>query len=186
MNKIILALLFPIFLQAQNKDCIFEIDQKTDSTSIKLMQSKLIHERVLGSNSDYLFFSLLNSNGVPMLQIQQVQNSKDFIPTTCLNKKSKVVLQLANGKIVNLISYNEDICSQLSSKDGINTRILNGFFVFTQENYEELKKSPISLMRIQYTTDNKSYVLKKLLFSETLMESSNPETFFMDYLHCVE
>lgn len=186
MNKIILLLLFPIFLHAQNKDCIFEIDQKTDSTSTKLMQSKLIHERVLGTNSDYLFFSLLNSNGVPMLKVQQVQNSKDFIPTTCLNQKSKVVLQLANGKIVNLISYNEDVCSQLSSKDGINTRILNGFFLFTKENYEELKKSPVSLMRIQYTADNKSYVLKKLLFSETLMESSNPETFFMDYLHCVE
>jgi hypothetical protein len=186
MNKIILALLFPIFLIAQNKDCVFEIDQKTDSTSTKIMQSKLMHERVLGSNSEYLFFSLLNSNGIPMLQIQQVQNSKDFIPTTCLNQKSRIVLQLTNGKIVNLISYNEDVCSELSSIDGINTRLLNGYFLFTKENYEELKKSPVSLMRIQFTAENKSYVLKKLLFSESLLESSNPESFFMDYLNCVE
>ena len=67
-----------------------------------------------------------------------------------------------------------------------NLRILTGYFYFTKTNYEELKNSPVSLMRVQFGAENKDYVLKTSLTSETLGTTSNPANFFLDYLKCVE
>ena len=67
-----------------------------------------------------------------------------------------------------------------------NIRILNAFFYFTKTNYEELKNSPIALMRIQFAGETKDFVLKAELESETLKTKSNPARYFMEYLKCVE
>jgi len=188
MNKIILALLFPIFLQAQNKDCIYDIEEKTDSTSLKVLSNVLMHEKIFGNTNEYLFFALLNNDGTPMLSIQQLQKSKDFIKTNCITKNSKIILQLVNGKIITLLSSDEEACSVLNNdaKEKNNIRILTGYFYFTKTNYEELKNSPISLMRIQFAGETKDYVLKSELNSEMLKMTSKPDSYFMDYLHCVE
>ena len=103
MNKILALLLFiPVFALAQIKDCAYDIDEKTDSTSLKVLPQKLMHEKIFGSSSDYLFFSLVNENDVPILNMQLLQKSNDFIPTNCLSKSSKVFIQLDNGKIISL------------------------------------------------------------------------------------
>jgi len=189
MNKILALLLFiPVFALAQIKDCAYDIEEKTDSTSLKVLPQKLMHEKIFGSSSDYLFFSLVNENDVPILNMQLLQKSNDFIPTNCLSKSSKVFIQLDNGKIITLVNAFEGICSDLnydaSTKNNI--RILNAFFYFTKTNYEELKNSPIALMRIQFAGETKDFVLKAELESETLKTKSNPASYFMEYLKCVE
>lgn len=189
MNKILALLLFiPVFALAQTKDCVYDIDEKTDSTSLKVLPQKLMHEKIFGSSSDYLFFSLVNENDVPILNMQLLQKSNDFIPTNCLSKSSKVFIQLDNGKIITLVNAFEGICSDLnydaSTKNNI--RILNAFYYFTKTNYEELKNSPIALMRIQFSGETKDFVLKAELESETLKTKSNPARYFMEYLKCVE
>lgn len=183
-----LLLLIPVFTIAQVKKCEYDIDEKTDSTSIKITPQKLINEKIFGNTSEYLFFSLVNENGVPYLNIQQLQKSNDFIPTTCLSKKAKIILQLENGKIISLINAFEESCSDLNydESEKNNLRILTGYFYFTKTNYEELKNSPVSLMRVQFGAENKDYVLKTSLTSETLGTTSNPANFFLDYLKCVE
>ena len=106
----------------------------------------------------------------------------------CLSKSSKVFIQLDNGKIITLVNAFEGICSDLnydaSTKNNI--RILNAFYYFTKTNYEELKNSPIALMRIQFAGETKDFVLKAELESETLKTKSNPASYFMEYLKCVE
>lgn len=189
MNKILALLLFiPVFALAQIKDCAYDIDEKTDSTSLKVLPQKLMHEKIFGSSSDYLFFSLVNENDVPILNMQLLQKSNDFIPTNCLSKSSKVFIQLDNGKIITLVNAFEGICSDLnydaSTKNNI--RILNAFYYFTKTNYEELKNSPIALMRIQFAGETKDFVLKAELESETLKTKSNPASYFIEYLKCVE
>ena len=93
-----------------------------------------------------------------------------------------------NGKIINLISSDEESCSVLTydAKEKNNIRVLDGYFYFTKSNYEELKTSPVSLMRIQFAGETKDFVLKAELESETLKTKSNPARYFMEYLKCVE
>ena len=93
-----------------------------------------------------------------------------------------------NGKIITLINFDEEICSELMYNSGEknNIRILTGYFYFTKTNYEELKNSPISLMRIQFAGETKDYVLKSELTSETLKTTSKPDSYFMQFLKCVE
>ena len=97
-------------------------------------------------------------------------------------------MQLTNGKIITLLNSNEEICSELlyDANEKNNIRILTGYFYFTKTNYEELKSSPISLMRIQFAVESKDYVVKTELESETLKSKSKPASYFMDYLKCVE
>ena len=54
--------------------------------------------------------------------------------------------------------------------------ILDGYFLFTKNNYEELKKSPINLMRIQFTNGAKDFVIKKEIQSELFEISTNTST----------
>lgn len=189
MKKIVLIiLLFPLFTTAQTNDCIYKVEEKTDSTSLKVLPEVLIDEKIFGNTYEYLFFSLLNIDGVPMLELQLIQKSKDFIPTKCINKTSKIILQLQNGKIVTLFANEEERCSVLNydEKEKNNIRVLTGYFFFGKTNYEELKNSSVTLMRVQYDGDSKDYVLKSELNSETLKTKSNPDRYFMDYLMCIE
>ena len=183
-----LLLLLTLSVNAQNKDCIYDIEEKTYSTSLKVLPNVLMHEKIFGNTNEYLFFALLNNDGTPMLSIQQLQKSKDFIKTNCIAKNSKIILQLTSGKIISLISSDEEACSVLTykKKKKNNIRILTGYFYFTKTNYEELKNSPISLMRIQFAGETKDYVLKSELTSETLKTTSKPDSYFMQFLKCVE
>ena len=189
MKKLIaLLVVFPLFATAQTKDCEYDLEEKTDSTSLKVMPNKLIHEKIFGNSNEFVFFSLINENGAPILNLQLLRKSQDFIAAYCLNKNSKIIFQLENGKIISLINVYDETCSELNFDPTTNNniRILNGFFYFTKTNYEELKNSPISLMRIQFAGETKDYVLKKLIFSEILLVTSNPASYFMEYLKCVE
>ncbi len=189
MKNLLLLLLFTtLSLNAQTKDCIYDIEEKTDSTSLKSLPHKLINEKIFGNKKEFIFFGLLNSDGVPMLSLQQLQKSNDFIPTSCLSKNSKIVFQLMNGKIITLIYAFDDICSDLNynSEENSNIRILTAYFYFTKTNYEELKNSPISLIRIQFSGESKDYVIKSELTSESLKTKTNPANYFIDYLKCVE
>ena len=53
-------------------------------------------------------------------------------------------------------------------------------------NFEELKNSPISLVRIQFSGESKDYVVKNELISESLKIKTNPSNYFMEFLKCVE
>lgn len=135
-----------------------------------------------------IHFVLINNNGVPTLNLQFLQTSKDFISASCLDKTSRIVFQLANGKIVTLVCNTDEICNNLiyNETEKSNIRILDGYFLFTPNNYEELKKSSINLMRIQFTNGSKDFVIKKEIKSELLNTTYYPENIFIDYLNCVE
>jgi len=133
MKKILSALLLfiGIVTNAQQKNCDYDIDEKTDSTFIKKTPDYLIHEKDFVNSSDFILFSLVNSDGTPYLNFQLLQKSKDFINPKCFDTASKISLQLTNGKIITLLSVG-DMCSQLNynEKDKNNIRLLNNYFFF--------------------------------------------------------
>ena len=188
MKYLLFILLSITISSAQNKNCKYDYEDKTDSTFVKVIPEKLIYERIFGKSKEMIHFVLINNNGIPTLNLQFIQTSNDFISANCLDKTSRIVFQLANGKIVSLVSNTEEVCNTLvyNEKDNRNIRILDGYFLFTKNNYEELKNSPINLMRIQFTNGAKDFVIKKEIQSELFNTKFYPENIFIDFLKCIE
>jgi len=172
---------------AQNIKCEYDFEEKTDSTYIKKTTEYLVYEKDFVNTTEYLNFSLINSDGLIYLNVQLLQKSKDFIAAKAFNKNSKIYLQLSNGKICALLS-SEDVESHLifDNQSNNNIRILNGYFVFGKDNFEDLKSQKINLIRVQYATETKDYVMKKELTSEVYKKTFFPDSYFINYLKCIE
>jgi len=169
------------------KPCEYNTNITDSIGSYKITPDYLIHERIFAGNSNYIFYSLALTDGIPSLNVQFITKSKEFIKASCFDKDSKIYLQLQNGKIVMLIHIDKENCGSLiRDEKGFDNRIKTGIFLFTKENYEELKKSPISLMRIKSLTESEDYVFKKEIKSELDGKEYFPETYFMNTMRCIE
>jgi hypothetical protein len=147
----------------------------------------MISEKNFGDASSYLFFSLALSDGMPLLNVQLIQKSKDFIKANCFDKNSKLFLQLTNGKVVTLLHIDQENCGTMLRDDKeFDNRVSSGTFMFMKDSFDELKNSPISIMRIKFLTDTEDYVLKKQFTSELTNEIYEPETYFIQNIHCVQ
>ena len=188
MRIVILVLSLFIGLQTfAQKDCEYTTEVNDSIGTYRETKSYLMHEKVFGGNATYLFFSLANENGTPFLQVQKIEKSADFIPTSCFDRQSKIYIQLLNGKIITLIYQDQETCANLIQlqNDPISSRIITGNFLFLKGTIDDLKSSPIWEIRIRYATGTADFAIKKELVSELMNETFAPETYFMKYLHCV-
>ncbi|WP_116789178.1 hypothetical protein [Flavobacterium psychrotrophum] len=193
MKKFFIKLLFaatfavPAVSLAQT-DCTYVIEDTTAGQELSTTNDYLMYEKVFGGNSQFLFFSLSNSQGLPVLNFQLLGKGNDFLKVSCFEKASKIYIQLINGKIITLLSASEDQCSNLLYDDNQKTNIsvLTGTFLFTKGSFEELEKSPISFIRVKYATETVDYPVGRLLKSETMGKPYNPENYFINYLKCVK
>lgn len=189
MKKIIVILLvcFTHFGFAQTKNCDFEINEVTDTTSVKALTEKVVNENIFGETTNVLIFKMYEIDGILGLYFQYIQKSKNFLPPFCLDGNSKVYLELNNGKQVKLInSIKDETCNDLNfdSIDKNNLRILKGFFNFTKENFEYLKTEKVMLFRIESEIGNLSFVLNSKIESELVKKSFMPDQFFIEALPC--
>ena len=186
-------LLLVAFLMIQagmfaQKDCEFDSNFTDSIGSYKETKQKIIHEKIFAGNSNNIFFSLVNDEGTPALNFQYIQKSKDFMKATCFDSTSKIYLQLENGKILTLLIAEDGSCGTTvrDEKTGASVRITSATFLFMKNSIEELKKSPVFLIRIKYASETVDYIMKKEIISELNQEKSFPQNFFMDYLKCIE
>jgi len=169
------------------KPCEYSTNVTDSIGTYKVTNEYLISEKNFGSSFNYVFFSLAQTDGLPTLNLQLIQKSKDFIKANCFDKNSRVFLQLQNGKIVSLMHVNQENCGTLIRDDkGYDNRVNTGIFMFMKDNYEELKKSPVSIMRIKYLTATEDYIVKSELTSELNGKVYKPDTYFMENIRCVE
>jgi hypothetical protein len=167
--------------------CVYSTNVSDSIGTYKTTKDYMIYEKNFAGSFKYIFFSLVATNGTPTLNINFIQKSKDFLKANCFDKNSKLFLQLNNGKIITLLHLDQESCGTLIRDDkGFDNRILTGSFMFLKGSMEELKSSPVNMMRIKYWTDMEDYVLKKEFQSELNNQVYEPETFFMNNLHCVE
>jgi hypothetical protein len=186
--KLITTLFFLLTLLAfSQKPCDFTTDVKDSIGTYKSTKEYLVYEKNFAGKSSYIFNSLVITNGVPSLSIQFLEKSFDFIKTRCFDKNSRIYFQLNNGKIVTLLYVEQDVCgTMIRDENGFNNRILTGNFLFLKDNYEALKESPITFMRVKYGLDTEDYIFKTELISELNKEIYQPENYFLDYFHCLE
>jgi len=179
--------LFTFTAFAQKTPCEYSANVTDSIGTYKVTNEYLASEKNFGGTFNYIFFSLAQTDGLPTLNLQSIQKSKNFIKANCFDKNSKVFLQLENGKIVTLIHIDQENCGTLVRDDkGFDNRINSGIFMFMKDNFEELKKSPVSIMRIKYLTDIEDYIIKTNLTSEMDGKVFHPNTYFMENIRCVE
>lgn len=187
MKKIvfIIIFLFSIATFAQ-KECEFSSNINDSLGTYKSTQDYVIQERVFGNSQTSIFFSLINADGLLSLNMQMVQKSTDFISAKCLDKNSKIYIQLINGRIITLLGIDQENCGNSVRNNNETSRILSGYFLFMKDTFEELKKSPISFIRIKFAGETVDFVTKSELVSEVDKKTYNPDRFFIDYLKCIE
>lgn len=189
MKNLVLALFLLLNLSAlAQKPC--EIDTNVNDTlgTYKSLKQSIIFERSFAGNSTDIFFMLYSNNGVLGLEAQIIQKSSDFIKANCFDENSRVYLQLNNGKIINLLYAGNETCGTLvhNNEKKENIRIMSGSFVFSKENYEDLKVSPVTFMRVKYAGELIDYPFKTEIKSELDQKTYQPENYFIDNLKCIE
>jgi hypothetical protein len=182
----ITILFFSLNIFAQ-KPCEYSANVTDSIGTYKATKEYMINEKNFAGNSSYIFYSLALTDGLPTLTVQLIQKSKDFIKANCFDKNSKLFLQLNNGKIITLIHIDQENCgTMIRDEKGFDNRVNSGIFMFMKDSFQDLKSSPVSMMRIKYLTDTEDYVFKKEFKSELTNEIYNPETYFIDNLKCIE
>jgi hypothetical protein len=178
-------IIFTITFQAQNP-CDFSAKVKDSIGEYRSTKEYLVYERNFAGNMTDMYFSLALTDGLPTLNMQLIQKSRDFVKTNCLDKNSRVYLQLDNGKIVTLIHIDQENCGSGVRNNEMNNRILSGYFLFPKETFSELKNSPVSLMRIKYSTETVDYIFRSEIKSETDDKTYHPADYFINTMHCLD
>jgi hypothetical protein len=181
-----MALLFFVMAVKAQNPCDFSTNVKDSLGDYRATKSYLIYERNFAGTQSYLYFTLALTDGLPTLNVQSLQKSKDFIKANCLDKNSRIYLQLNNGKIISLLHIDSQECGTGVRNEEVNNRILLGYFLFTKDTFDELKASPVSMMRIKYTTETVDYIFKEELKSELDGQTYRPGDYFINTLHCLD
>lgn len=169
------------------KQCEYSTNVVDSIGSYKVTKEYMMSEKNFAGTSSYIFFALALTDGVPTLNIQLIQKSKGFIKANCFDKNSKLHLQLNDGTIISLIHKDQENCGTLLRDDkGFDNRVTSGEFYFLKDNFEKLKNSPVSLMRIKYLTDLEDYIIKKEFISELDNKKYEPENYFIRTISCIE
>lgn len=188
MKQVALAFFFLISSQIfAQKTCDYSVNVKDSIGTYKLTKEYLIYEKNFAGNKHYIFLSMALTDGTPTLNIQMIQKSKEFMKANCFDKNSKLFLQLNNGKIITLLHIDQENCgTMIRDSEGFDNRLLVGNFMFIKGSFEDLKSSPVNLMRIKYLTDVEDYVFRKEFTAEMDNQVYQPENYFINFLHCVE
>lgn len=184
---ITIALLFLSINSFSQNNCEYRTNIKDSLGTYKSTIEYMIYEKNFAGNTSYIFYTLALTDGLPTLNLQLIQKSKDFMKANCFDKNSKMFLQLNNGKIITLLHIDQENCGSMVRDDkGFDNRILVGTFMFLKGTIEDLKSSRVNLMRIKYLTDIEDYVIKKEFKSELNDKVYEPESFFIKNLHCID
>jgi hypothetical protein len=167
--------------------CDYSSNVSDSIGTYKSTREYMISEKNFAGNSSYIFYSLALTDGLPTLNVQLIQKSKGFLKANCFDKNSKLYFQLHNGKIVTLLHIDGENCGTIVRDDNaFDNRVTTGSFMFVKGSFEELKSSPISMMRIKYLTETEDYVIQKEFKSELNNQVYEPETYFINNLQCIE
>jgi hypothetical protein len=186
--KLTALLLFINFSFSQDKICDFETNIVTDTSSTRVLTDEIIDESIFGNTTSFLTFKMFEVDGILGLNFQYLQKSKDILMPICIDKNTKIILELSNGKQVKLINSTElEACNdiQYDAINKNNVRVLTGFFYFTPENFQDLKTEKVFLIKIAAITGDVNFIIKPQLNSEIYKTKSTPDTYFIENLKCL-
>jgi hypothetical protein len=182
------TLLFIQTLVFAQKPCEYVTNVIDSIGTLKETKACLVYEKVFGNTTQFIFLSLITDNGTPYLSLNLIQKSPDFIAPKCLNKDSKIFLELSNGKTYKFVNYSDLQCAQLvyNKDEKMNNRFLSVNYMFLKDDFDDLKKYAINFMKIEFSSETIDYYIAPELKSEKGMGVFEPEKFFMNNFKCIE
>lgn len=191
MNRfftIIALVVLSNFSFSQNTNCEFEVNEAVnDSVYTIITKERVVDENIFGNSTSVLTFKLFNVSGQFGLYFQYLQKSKDLIPPICIDKDTKITLDLSSGKQVKLVNSQDlEVCNEIlyDEVNKNNIRILDGYFFFTPENFDLLKTEKVYLINISATTGDINFVIKPEITSEVYKTQTKPDNYFIDNIKC--
>ncbi len=187
--KYVVCLIFLLTITSNyaQKPCEFTTNVVDSIGSYKTTKEYLLYEKNFAGNATYIFGSLILTDEKALFNFQMIEKSADFLKAKCLDKNSKIFLQLNNNKIITFSFASEENCGTLvRDEKGINNRILSGYFNINKADYENLKQSQISFIRVKFAPEVADFVMRKEFKSELNNEVYQPESYFIDFVHCLE
>ncbi len=173
---------------SQVKTCDFETNIVTDTSSTRVLTDEIIDESIFGNTTSFLTFKMFEVDGVLGINFQYLQKSKDFLSPICIDKNTKILLELSNGKQVKLVNSSDlESCNELQydALNKNNLRVLTGFFYFTPENFQDLRTEKVYLIKVTANTGDVNFVIKPEINSEIYKTKSTPDTYFIENLKCL-
>jgi len=181
-----LAVLMASFGLHAQEPCEFVIHETDSLGTYKETADYLVAERNFAGTATYVYFALVLDKEMPLLKMQFISRSKEFISANCLNSTSKAYLQLDNGKIATLFYRGDLSCgTSVRNQEGFNNNILTAYFAFSPTSFEDLMISPVALMRVKFASETKDYLLSSVLHSELHKSDFKPQQYFVDTLECL-
>ncbi|WP_430613318.1 hypothetical protein [Flavobacterium sp. JP2137] len=187
-SLMLLSLFVSVVSLAQKKDCDIDYVIENDSTRFTKTNDYLFVERSYKPALESVYIALVKSEETAYVQLQFLQKDALFIPTTCVDAKSLITFQLLDGTIVNLRHAQDDYCNSLSfdPEQQANIRILSTYFQIEKDDIAKLKKSPVSVMRLRFSTAVFTYEVVEKLASKSVDKTYFPTRYFIENIACVE
>lgn len=159
----------------------------SDSLGVyKETPEQLMYERNFGGTKSNIYFSLAQNDEMPLLNVQFINQSKDFIKVKCLDKNSRMFITLDNGKIITLMHIDLENCGSNVRDNNKNNRAMTGIFMFVKGSMEDLKRSPILTIRIRYAAESEDLIIKESFVAEIDGKKYAPSSYFQRNLRCIE
>lgn len=191
MKYLILLLCIVINAHAYSQ-CEYSMVNYDATTGQSILKSKLItlDFQETPYNGRIVLAKLVRSGNQYFVELEITEDSSTRdIEAACIEPGSRLSFSLKNGLSVSLFQVNEKMCGiKTENRKTDFTSISNyGYFVITQNAFDELVKSEILIMKITSKDYNKTLVLKEELEIPTEEDYviTNPSRFFMDNIDCL-
>lgn len=177
-----------IHLYAQ-VDCQYEQVELSKNKHISLIRTGniMVDNFTTEVKGRVIDFSLVNSKGIVVLNMEVYKDSKQMLTPACIGKDARLSFKLANGSEVILPQVGARLCGfELEASEPGFYNIKNrGSFLITDDKFKQLKENDLISMNL--TSENFSFyaVIQDELYDDVNNKTIEPTKFFVDYLDCV-
>lgn len=185
-------LIFCYSITAQStveKDCQYaqvELGQKKHIALVRT-DTEMIDSFTSMEKGRVVDFSLVNSRGVVVLNIELYKDGKEQLTPSCIGEGASFTLVLQNGKSIVLPQVGTRLCGYEieSTQEGFYNIKNRGSFLITEDKFEDLKSSKLISGTLK-ADDYESYIVFKTdLYNDVIEEVTFPDTYFIRTLDCV-
>lgn len=170
-------------------DCQYEQVELSNKKHISLIRTAkiMIDNSTTAEKGRVIDFSLVNSKGIIVLNMEVYKDAKQPLNPACIGKDARLSFRLANGDDVILPQIGTRLCGfELEASEPGFFNIKNrGSFLITDDKFKQLKEN--ELISMSLTSENFSFytVIQDELYDDVSDNILEPTKFFIDYLNCV-
>lgn len=197
-SNVVLFILFFSFnifnaqVNAQNqdtKDCTYTQVELGKEKHIALVrtETEMVDSFTTLSKGRVIDFSMVNSRGVIVLNIEIYEDAKKPLSPICIGSGASFSLKLQNGESVVLPQVGTRLCGlELeSAQEGFYNIKNRGSFLITEDKFEALQNKELISGSLTSQDFEMYFVFKSDLYDDVNDEVISPSTYFKRNLDCV-